>query len=84
MDSKHINSSSLNHQLASVLTRLAKLFRRVGQGVANYVLMSGQLPSPVRAPEVAAFAALATARAKHRTSGGAPTAALIVSASLSM
>ncbi|MBL8636746.1 MAG: hypothetical protein JNM40_26210 [Myxococcales bacterium] len=84
MDSKHINSSSLNHQLAGALTRLAKLFRRVGQGIADYVLMSGELQSPVRTPEVAAFTALAAARAKRRAASGTPAAALLVSASLSL
>lgn len=83
MNSKHPILSSLNTQLARTLSTCAKLCRRIGQGVADYVLVSGQMPSPVRAPEIAAFTALATERAKRRAIQGAPTAALIAAASLS-
>ncbi len=84
MNSKHTILSSLNNNLARALSTCAKLCRRLGQGVADYVLVSGQMPSPVRAPEIAAFTALAAERRNRALlSQGAPTAALIVSASLS-
>ena len=87
MNSKHTISSSLNHQIARALSTFSKLCRRFGKGVADYVLASGQMPSPVRAPEIAAFTALAAERAKSRNrklaSESAPPAALLVSASIS-
>jgi len=84
MNSKHTNLSSLKTHLARVISACAKLCRRVGAGVANHVRASGQLPSPVRAPEIAAFTALAAERAKGRAAHGAPTSALLASATLSL
>ena len=84
MNSKHTLLSSLNNHIARALSTCAKLCRRLGQGVADFVLASGQMPSPVRAPEIAAFTALAAERRNRvLVSQGAPTAALLVSASLS-
>jgi hypothetical protein len=84
MNSKHTNLSSLKNHLARAISACAKLCRRVGARVADHVLASGQLPSPVRAPEIAAFTALAAERAKRRAAQGAPTAALLASATLSL
>lgn len=83
MNSKHTLLSSLNNHIARALSTCAKLCRRLGQGVADFVLASGQMPSPVRAPEIAAFTALAAERRNRVLVNQGPTAALLVSASLS-
>jgi hypothetical protein len=86
MNPKHTILSSLSNHLAGAISALAKLSRRVGAKVVDYVLVAGQHPSPVRSPEIAAFTALAAERAKRRAaqSQAAPAAALLASATLTM
>ena len=84
MNSKHPTLSSPSAYLARVLFACAKLCRRASAAIANFVLVSGHLPSPVRAPEIAAFTALAAERAKRRAPKATPAAVLLASASLSL
>lgn len=86
MNPKHTILSSLSNHLAGAISAFAKLSRRVGAKMVDYVLVAGQLPSPVRSPEVAAFTALAADRAKRRAAAaqGAPAAALLASATLTL
>ncbi len=84
MNTKPTILSSLSNHLAGAISAFAKLSRRVGAKVVDYVLIAGQHPSPVRSPEIAAFTALAAERAKRRATQGAPTAALLASATLTL